>query len=250
MKITDPEIIKSGEKDLIDAVREDLDLEAVREILRHRMETAAMTSKGGQIVVHENQIAFRLDFDLKLSGSLLFDREGNYIPDRQDEARAPKASPQPAMADDPGGDLILETAATQTAGAGRPPGGLSGEEDDLSPVVSDLEIDDEDLVDGDPEDAPLPDLDLDTGLVLADEEEPSPADTASRAPAALLLEDDDFSETGSDTAAPPADLADPIPDELALKSDDDDFLGEDSLDDDINDILKESREFWEQKKES
>ena len=86
MKITDPQIIQNGEKKLIVAVQEHLDLETVKTILMDRIAEIPFESKGGQIVVHDNQIAFRLDFDLKLNGSLLFDRQGNYIP-------APPASP-------------------------------------------------------------------------------------------------------------------------------------------------------------
>jgi hypothetical protein len=86
MKITDPQIIQNGEKKLIAAVQEHLDLETVKTILMDRIAEIPFESKGGQIVVHDNQIAFRLDFDLKLNGSLLFDRQGNYIP-------APPTSP-------------------------------------------------------------------------------------------------------------------------------------------------------------
>lgn len=86
MKITDPDIIKNGEKDLIDAVKEDLDLDVIKQILEKKIRASAMSSKGGQIIVHNNEIAFRLDFDLNLSGSLMFDRQGNYIPEADDDA--------------------------------------------------------------------------------------------------------------------------------------------------------------------
>jgi len=79
MKITNPDIIKNGEKDLIEAVKNDLDLDAVKEILKKRMEAAKPLSKGGDIIVHNNEIAYRLNFDIHLSGSLMFDRQGNYI---------------------------------------------------------------------------------------------------------------------------------------------------------------------------
>ena len=79
MKITDPDVIKNGEKDLIEAVKGDLDLNAVKEILKKRMAAGVLSSKGGEIVVYNNEIAFRLDFDIQLSGSLMFDRQGNYI---------------------------------------------------------------------------------------------------------------------------------------------------------------------------
>jgi hypothetical protein len=81
MKITDPQVIETGEKKLISAIHQHLDPETVKTILMDRMAESAFESRGGQIVVHDNQIAFRLDFDLKLSGSLLFDRQGNYIGD-------------------------------------------------------------------------------------------------------------------------------------------------------------------------
>jgi len=79
MKITDPDIIKNGENDLIEAVRDDLDLDAAKEIFKKRMAGAAISSKGGEIIVYNNEIAYRLDFDIQLSGSLMFDRQGNYI---------------------------------------------------------------------------------------------------------------------------------------------------------------------------
>jgi hypothetical protein len=97
MKITDPGIIQTGEKKLIAAVQEHLDLEAVKKILMDRMAETSFVSKGGQIVVHNNQIAFQLDFDLKLSGSLLFDRQGNFIPDA---SKSDHAWPSPAVSED------------------------------------------------------------------------------------------------------------------------------------------------------
>ena len=65
MKITDPDVIKNGEKDLIEAVQDDLDLDAVKEVLKKRMAAAALSSKGGEIMVYNNEIAFRLDFDIE-----------------------------------------------------------------------------------------------------------------------------------------------------------------------------------------
>jgi len=83
MKITDPDVIQTGEKDLIDAVKEDLDWDAVKEIIKEKMSATALVSKGGQIVVHNNEIAFRIDFDISLSGSLMFDRDGNHISENE-----------------------------------------------------------------------------------------------------------------------------------------------------------------------
>ncbi len=81
MKLTDPGIIKEGEKDLIDAIKDDLDLDSVNEIIKDRLKMKNLESKGGRIIVHNNDIAFKIEFELNLNGSLMFDRDGNYIPD-------------------------------------------------------------------------------------------------------------------------------------------------------------------------
>ncbi|WP_299977206.1 hypothetical protein [Desulfobacula sp.] len=81
MKITDPDIIKNGEKNLIEAVKDDIDPAVVKEVLKKKMAAAALSYKGGEIVVYNNKIAFRLDFDIHLSGSFMFDRQGSYIPE-------------------------------------------------------------------------------------------------------------------------------------------------------------------------
>ncbi len=86
MKITDPDVIKNGEKDLIDAVKDDLDLDTIKEIMQNKMNAKTISSKGGEIVVHNNEIAFRLDFNIEISGSLMFDRQGNYIPESNGNA--------------------------------------------------------------------------------------------------------------------------------------------------------------------
>ena len=79
MKITDPDVIKSGEKDLIEAVKEDIDWDAVKDVIKEQMEISSFSAEGGGILVHDNRIAFKIDFNLSFKGSLMFDREGNYI---------------------------------------------------------------------------------------------------------------------------------------------------------------------------
>ncbi len=221
MKITDPQVIEDGEKDLINAVQEDLDLDAVRQILKERMAVSTLSSKGGQIVVHNNKIAFRLDFDINLSGSLLFDRQGNYIDTGEDDiletAKAPKMSlegfdAEAALLDDDIGDKFNEPPydgipLVDTGLAETDPIQKDMAEQDLEDNISiglpeyDLEDEPEDKIE------PVGQEELDTQNLENES-----------------LEDDD-----------PAD-------EVVLQ--------EGMLDDDINGILKESREFWEQKKDS
>jgi hypothetical protein len=82
MRITDSAVIKSGEQDLIDAITGDLDWGAIEEIFRrdHKLgigEDVEYTK--GDIVVYNNEVAYRLEFDVKVVLSVLIDREGNYV---------------------------------------------------------------------------------------------------------------------------------------------------------------------------
>ncbi|MCF8062423.1 MAG: hypothetical protein K9M82_07895 [Deltaproteobacteria bacterium] len=82
MKVTSDDIIKSGERELIDGITADLDWEAVEKIFRktHQLPLGEDVSyKSGDLVVHENRIAYLLEFEVKVPLSMLLDREGNCI---------------------------------------------------------------------------------------------------------------------------------------------------------------------------
>ena len=258
MKITDPKVIEDGEKDLINAVQEDLDLDAVKQILKDRMGASTLSSNGGQIVVHNNEIAFRLDFEINLSGSLLFDREGNYIDDSGEELLEPARDPEVALEGFDAEDTFIDKAIDEPPYDEIPlvDTGLDETDPDeintAEPDIADQNLDDNlsiglpeyDLEEAEYETKPIgqgesdmPPLDLETGDLLSDESmetqdlesmaESNEVDTQN-------LENESLEEK---------DLAD----ETVL---DEEMLDEEMLDDDINGILKESREFWEQKKDS
>jgi hypothetical protein len=82
MKITNNEIIRNGEQELIDSINGDLDWEAMEEIFlkEHKLGIGEdVEYKKGDIVVHNNQVAYRLEFDIKVKLSILLDRQGDYI---------------------------------------------------------------------------------------------------------------------------------------------------------------------------
>lgn len=82
MKITDHEIIKNGEKELIDAITGDLDWTTIEQVFKDKFKLGLQEDveyKQGDIVIHNHQIAYRLDFDVKVSMSVLFDRKGEYL---------------------------------------------------------------------------------------------------------------------------------------------------------------------------
>jgi len=82
MRITGVDVIKNGERDLMDAITADLDWSAVEGIFRERHHLSLeedIEYKRGDIVVHDSQIAYRLDFLAKVTLSVLLDRNGNYL---------------------------------------------------------------------------------------------------------------------------------------------------------------------------
>ena len=82
MKITNGEIIRNGEQDLIDAINVDLDWEVMEDIFQKEHKLAFgedVEYRKGDIVVHDEQIAYRLEFDVKVNLSILLDRQGSFI---------------------------------------------------------------------------------------------------------------------------------------------------------------------------
>jgi hypothetical protein len=210
MKITDPDVIKNGEKDLIEAVTDDLDLDAVKDILQERMAAAALSSTGGEIVVHNNEIAFRLDFDIQLSGSLMFDRQGTYIPES------------------------VETGDEE-------PNGLDAPDDQENIMSEDFDLEDIDISETLEEVGPQ--------TLLDDSEDDDSEDTTDgleeltdEPGSELEIEEDGLEELMDD---PGSDLGIGEDDLIS-----DDIVDDDIVDDDISDILEESRDFWEPKKDT
>ena len=104
MKITNSEVISSGEKELIDAITGDLDWGAIEKVFKERHQLGIeedVEYKNGDIVVHNNQVAYKLDFEVKVILSVLLDREGNYISVTssgglgEDQAHTPTPPPPP-----------------------------------------------------------------------------------------------------------------------------------------------------------
>ncbi len=82
MKITDPEVIKGGESELIDAITGDMDWGAIGKVFleKHKLNIDDdVEYKNGDIIVQDNKIAYKLDFSVKFNLSIVLDRQGNYL---------------------------------------------------------------------------------------------------------------------------------------------------------------------------
>ena len=82
MKITNAEVIKSGEKDLIDSITADLDWGAIENIFltEHNLGIDEdIEYKRGDIIAFNNQVAYKLEFAVKVNLSVLINRDGEYL---------------------------------------------------------------------------------------------------------------------------------------------------------------------------
>ena len=82
MQITNHDVIKSGEQELIDAITADLDWGTIEEVFSqaHQLKIEDNVEyKNGDIVVYNGQVAYKLEFDVNIVLSVLLDRKGNYL---------------------------------------------------------------------------------------------------------------------------------------------------------------------------
>jgi len=79
MKIMDPKVIQSGEKAFFNAVKDQLDWNAIREVVTKKMKQCAIESTGGGLISHENSVAFKMDIHCAMDVSIIVDRNGNLV---------------------------------------------------------------------------------------------------------------------------------------------------------------------------
>jgi hypothetical protein len=233
MRITDPQIIQDGEQDLIASVQKDLDLEAVKDLLKERLNASALSPKGGRIVVHDNDVAFRLDYEINLNGSLLFDRDGNLIEDSQSAVSMPDSQSDSQDENlgqeesDVGEDLSSDLPDYDKAAAGEL-------EETQTEELETTELPDE-IQDADPG-PEIDDLEEEDVLFDQDESDNAEEEEIDELIDELTQDDDTEDLTGDELT------------DLGLE-DGEMESGEDGDDEDMSDLLQESREFWEKKKE-
>lgn len=127
MKITDSDAIKNSEKELIDAITGELDWSAIEKLLREKHNIGLQDDvefRNGDLTVFKNQIAYKLDFDVKITLSVVFDRLGNCLKltaagdeDADDTPTKPEAvMPQEAKENENEDTLIAQSGATGSSG--------------------------------------------------------------------------------------------------------------------------------------
>lgn len=82
LKITDSDAIRKGENDFIDSLIGELDWQVIETLLKEKYRLKLhddVEYKRGDIVVHGKAIAYKLDFDVRVTLSLVVDRDGECV---------------------------------------------------------------------------------------------------------------------------------------------------------------------------
>ena len=82
MKLTNPETIQESEKEFIDAINAELDWDSIEKLLLEKHKFAIQDEvdyKEGNLIVHDNQIAYKFDFEIKVPLSVIFNRQGECL---------------------------------------------------------------------------------------------------------------------------------------------------------------------------
>ena len=167
MKITNSEVIRNGESELIDTITADIDWGAIEEIFKEEHKLGIeedVEYKSGDIVVHDNKVAYKLKFQVNVILSVLLDREGHCISvtssgdtdQGEDQSHeAPIRSPEEMETMPEDGEELPDVGDQAPFGEGGPP---PGEEDHESEAMPE-----DDLNDGDGYEKALEELDPSDG---------------------------------------------------------------------------------------
>lgn len=121
MKVANKDAIESGEKELLDAIIAELDWGAIEEKLRQKHNIKLQEDvefRNGDLVVHGNQIAYKVNFDVKITLSVLFDRLGDCLDITASESFG--EDPDDDFYDDEADDLAEESEGIETPAVEEP----------------------------------------------------------------------------------------------------------------------------------
>ena len=82
MKLTSPDNIAQSEKEFIDTINAELDWEAIEKLLLEKHQFTLQEEidyKDGDLIVHNDAIAYKFDFEIKVPLSVIFNRQGECL---------------------------------------------------------------------------------------------------------------------------------------------------------------------------
>ncbi|WP_320040341.1 hypothetical protein [uncultured Desulfobacter sp.] len=82
MKLTNPESIQESEKEFIDTINAELDWDIIEQMLLDKHNFAVQDDieyKDGNLIVYNNEIAYKFDFQIKVPLSVIFNSSGECL---------------------------------------------------------------------------------------------------------------------------------------------------------------------------
>lgn len=82
MKLTNPESIQESEKEFIDTINAELDWDVIEQMLLDKHNFAVQDDieyQDGNLIVYNNEIAYKFDFQIKVPLSVIFNRSGECL---------------------------------------------------------------------------------------------------------------------------------------------------------------------------
>jgi predicted ester cyclase len=82
-KAIDPDRIDEAVIDMVEKVKSNIQLDLVKAICKHKHGIENIDKidfENGDLVTHNDRVAFKLDFKITHKLSLLIDRKGNFLP--------------------------------------------------------------------------------------------------------------------------------------------------------------------------
>jgi hypothetical protein len=82
MKLTSPKIIQESEKEFIDTINAELDWEAIEKMLFEKHNFTLQDEidyKNGDLIVYNDNIAYKFEFEIKVPLSVIFNRQGECL---------------------------------------------------------------------------------------------------------------------------------------------------------------------------
>ena len=82
MKLTNPESIQESEKEFIDTINAELDWDIIEQMLLDKHNFAVQDDieyNDGNLIVYNNEIAYKFDFQIKVPLSVIFNRSGECL---------------------------------------------------------------------------------------------------------------------------------------------------------------------------
>ena len=143
--MTDPESIQESEKEFIDTINAELDWDAIEQMLLDKHGFVVQEDvdyKDGNLIVHNNEIAYKFEFEIKVPLSVIFNRKGECMEiSTQREETEPKdiddiEDLESINLDDDPGSQIDEDPVNSAPASGKVSG--SGMASEIADMISEI----------------------------------------------------------------------------------------------------------------